>query len=73
MPTSQKRKHSNAGLPNNLLQAVGHVAVLWSCGAKSNILLIGRFLHGRASRKSLNRIGLSKNQTVLESAKLDDF
>jgi hypothetical protein len=29
MLTSKKRKHSNAGLPKNLLQAVGHVAVLW--------------------------------------------
>jgi hypothetical protein len=29
MPASRKYKYSNAGLPNNLLQAIGHVAVLW--------------------------------------------
>jgi hypothetical protein len=29
MPASRRYKYSNAGLPNNLLQAIGHVAVLW--------------------------------------------
>jgi hypothetical protein len=63
MPTSQKRKHSNAGLPNNLLQAVGHVAVLWG----QIEYIIDRPL------SPWSGIGLSQNQTVLESAKLDDF
>lgn len=30
MATSQKLKHSNVGLPSNLLHAIGHVAALWA-------------------------------------------
>ncbi len=30
MPISRKLKHSNVGLPSNLLHAVGHVAALWA-------------------------------------------
>jgi hypothetical protein len=29
MPASRRFKYSNAGLPNNLLQAIGRVAALW--------------------------------------------
>jgi hypothetical protein len=30
MTTSRKLKHSNVGLPSNLLHAIGHVAALWA-------------------------------------------